>query len=78
MRHCERIISRNGSYGISGVAVLALLRLDVGLSDHGQAISAVQPGPAEIVRRKLCNLTIAATMLKPRPRPLMFRLLSER
>jgi hypothetical protein len=44
----------------------------------GQAISAVQPGPAEIVRRKLCNLMIAATMLKPRPRPLVFRVLSER
>jgi hypothetical protein len=44
----------------------------------GQAISAVQPGPAEIVRRKVCNLMIAATMLKPRPRPLVFRVLSER
>jgi len=47
-------------------------------STCGQAISAVQPGPSEILRRKLCNLMIAATILKPRPRPLMFRLLSER
>jgi hypothetical protein len=43
-----------------------------------QAISAVQPGPAKIFRRKLCNLTIAATILKPSPRPLVFRVLSER
>ena len=47
-------------------------------SKFGQAISAVQPGPAEILKRKSCNLMIAATMLSPRPRPLVFRLLSER
>jgi hypothetical protein len=44
----------------------------------GHAISAVQPGPAAMVKRKPCNLTIAATKLRPRPRPLVFRLLSER
>src|SRR5690349_12744467 len=43
-----------------------------------QAISAMQPGPAASVNRNPCNFTIAATMLKPRPRPLVFRLLSER
>jgi multidrug efflux pump subunit AcrA (membrane-fusion protein) len=47
-------------------------------SKFGQAISAVQPGPSEILKRKSCNLMIAATMLSPRPRPLVFRLLSER
>src|ERR1700722_8304043 len=47
-------------------------------SASGQAISAVQPGAAEILRRKLCNLMIAATMLKPRPKPLMFLVWSER
>src|SRR5437762_10376608 len=43
-----------------------------------QAISAMHPGPAASVNRNPCNLMIAATILKPRPRPLMFRLLSER
>ena len=47
-------------------------------SKFGQAISAVQPGPAEILKRKSCNFMIAATILKPRPRPLVCRVLSER
>src|SRR6516225_7120073 len=32
----------------------------------------------EILRLKSCNLMIAATILRPRPRPLVFRVLSER
>ena len=35
--------------------------------DAGRAISAVQLGPAAIVKRKPCNLTIAATRRRPRP-----------
>lgn len=65
--------------GITNKSLAARLRSRERLqSACGQAISAVQPGPGEIVKRKPCNLMIAATMLKPRPRPLVFRLLSER
>src|SRR3984885_11967178 len=35
----------------------------------GQTISTRQPGPEKIVNLKPCNLTIAATRLRPRPTP---------
>ena len=44
----------------------------------GHTISIVQHGPVEILRLKSCNLMIAATILRPSPRPLVFRVLSER
>jgi hypothetical protein len=44
----------------------------------GQTISAVQPALPPTVKRKPCKLTIAATRLRPNPRPSVRRLLSER
>jgi hypothetical protein len=72
----DKEIARVG--GDDSTVITAALAEHLGTPVHKQAISAVQPGPAEIVRRKLCNLMIAATILKPRPRPLVFRVLSER
>jgi len=66
---------------ISGKPEIDGFRNDAGFRVQrtgGQAISAVQPGPAAIVNRNPCNLTIAATRLKPRPNPSVRRLLSER
>lgn len=40
--------------------------------------STTQPGPAAIANRNPCNLTIAATRLRPSPKPGVCRLLSER
>ena len=43
-----------------------------------QAISTVQPGPVAKEKLNLCNLTMAATRLKPRPSPSVRWFLSER
>jgi hypothetical protein len=43
-----------------------------------KSISATKPGPGWMVSRKPCNLTIATTRLRPRPKPFVCRLLSER
>jgi hypothetical protein len=49
-----------------------------GAGTDGQPISTTHPDPGRIVNRKSCNFTIAATRLRPRPRPAACRTLSDR
>lgn len=44
----------------------------------GHAISTTHPDPGRIVNRKPCNFTMAATRLRPRPRPDVWFTLSDR
>src|SRR3984893_8862416 len=45
---------------------------------YGHAISTTHPDPGMIVNRKPCNFTIAVTRFRPRPRPDVCLILSDR
>jgi hypothetical protein len=56
----------------------AALIVHAGAGTLGQPISTTHPDPGTIVRRKPCSLTIAATRLRPSPRPVVCAALSDR
>src|SRR5713226_6806824 len=45
---------------------------------YGHAISTTHPDPGMIVNRKPCNFTIAVTRFRPRPKPDVCVILSDR
>jgi hypothetical protein len=70
--------SRRSANDLAQNAFWVAPAVHAGTGAHGHPISTTHPDPGTIVNRKPCNFTIAATRLRPRPRPVVCLIRSDR